>query len=278
LYAYLHDQTLRRMNQGETGTEIAETIEMPPALERAWHTRGYYGSVSHNVKAIYQRYMGWYDGNPAHLWQYPPVETARRYVEIMGGVDQVVEKARDFAARGDLRFAAELASHAVFAAPDHTPARETLAAVLERLGFGAECATCNCYLAGAYELRKGIERNPISPGGMVAALTITQLFDAIALRIDGPKAWDQHLSLAWRFTDVGERYWMELSNGALIHYPTDQDRHDADLSLSLTRRNLPKVLITGSLDGVTYEGDASVVRRLLALTDQPDPEFAVVTP
>ena len=118
LYAFLHDQTLRLMNQGLVGSEIAEVIEMPPALEAAWHTHGYYGSVSHNVKAIYQRYLGWYDGNPAHLWQHPPEAAASRYVRIIGGVDATVTRAQEFADAGDLRFAAELASHAVFAEPD----------------------------------------------------------------------------------------------------------------------------------------------------------------
>ena len=117
LYAFLHDQTLRLMNQGYIGSEIAEMIEMPPALDAAWHTHGYYGSVSHNVKAIYQRYLGWYDGNPAHLWQHPPEAAAARYVQVIGGVDATVARAREFADSGDLRFAAELASHAVFADP-----------------------------------------------------------------------------------------------------------------------------------------------------------------
>ncbi len=94
LYAYLHDQTLRLLNQGYTGIEIAETFQMPPALEKAWHTHGYYGSVSHNVKAVYQRYMGWFDGNPARLWPHPPEAIGPRYVEAMGGIDRVVEIAQ----------------------------------------------------------------------------------------------------------------------------------------------------------------------------------------
>ena len=130
------------------------TFELPPALDAAWHTHGYYGSVSHNVKAIYQRYLGWYDGNPAHLWQHPPEAAAARYVEAIGGVDATVAKAQEFADDGDLRFAAELASHAVFADPDHDAAKELLADVLTRLGYGAENATWrNCYLTGAQELR-----------------------------------------------------------------------------------------------------------------------------
>ena len=159
LYAYLHDQTLRLMNQGHTGIEIAEMIEMPPALEAAWHTHGYYGSVSHNVKAIYQRYLGWFDGNPAHLWQHPPVAAATRYVDAFGGADVVIAKAREYIDRGDLRFAAELLNHVVFADDTNTAAREVLAGVYDTLGFGAENGTWrNFYLQGAEELRNGVER------------------------------------------------------------------------------------------------------------------------
>jgi alkyl sulfatase BDS1-like metallo-beta-lactamase superfamily hydrolase len=138
LYAYLHDQTLRMMNSGYTGIEIAEMIQMPPSLAAAWNTHGYYGSVSHNVKAIYQRYMGWFDGNPAHLWQHPPQEQARRYVETIGGLDKTLQAARRYADSGDLRFAAELASHAVFAHADDKDARQLLAEILTKLGYGAE--------------------------------------------------------------------------------------------------------------------------------------------
>jgi Alkyl sulfatase dimerisation/PucR C-terminal helix-turn-helix domain/GGDEF-like domain len=142
LYAYLHDQTLRLLNQGWTGIEIAETIQMPPALQQAWHTHGYYGSVSHNVKAIYQRHLGWLDGNPAHLWEHPPVEASKRYVDCIGGVEAVVAKARGYADAGDLRFAVELLNHAVFADPDQAAgAKSLLAEVYERLGFGDSSET-----------------------------------------------------------------------------------------------------------------------------------------
>jgi alkyl sulfatase BDS1-like metallo-beta-lactamase superfamily hydrolase len=156
LYAYLHDQTLRLINQGYTGAEIAELFELPPALRRAWHTRGYYGSVSHNVKAIYQRYLGWYDGNPARLWQHPPQEAAKRYVAFMGGADAVVEKAHACYQDGDLRWAAQVLDHVLFADPGHQAARALLADVLEQLGFGSENGTWRgAYLSGALELRRG---------------------------------------------------------------------------------------------------------------------------
>src|SRR5436190_15188256 len=149
-----------------------------------------------------------------------------------------------------------------FAAPDHAGAGATLASVLERLGLGAECATWrNCYLTGAYELRNGAQQMPYSGSGLAAALTITQLFDTIGLRIDGRKAWDQHLSVLWSFTDTGERYWMELSNGALIHHPIVHSP-EADTSITVTRPDLLRILSSGALEGIAFEGDATVVQRL----------------
>ena len=156
LYAYLHDQTLRMLNQGHTGAEIAETLQMPPALDKAWHTHGYYGSVSHNVKAVYQRYMGWFDGNPARLWPHPPEALAGRYVEAIGGIDRVVELAQQAFDSGDFRWAATLLDHAVFADSEHDGARTLLADTLEQLAYGAENATWrNFFLSGATELRDG---------------------------------------------------------------------------------------------------------------------------
>jgi linear primary-alkylsulfatase len=280
LYAYLHDQTLRLMNQGLTGSEIAEVVEGPPELDRAWHTHGYYGSISHNVKAIYQRYLGWYDGNPAHLWQHPPEAAAARYVEAIGGVEATVERAKVLAEQGDLRFAAELASHAVFADPQNQGAKQVLASSLGRLGYEAECATWrNCFLMGQRELREGVFQTEVSASdpSIASAMTVTQVFDAIAIKIDGPKAWSESFSIMWHVSDGDERYRMELSNGALIHFPTTRT-DKADLSVSLTRMQLMKLLATGETGDFSLEGDAGVLKRLLSLTEDPDPNFNIVTP
>ncbi len=277
LYGYLHDQTLRLLNDGYVASEIAEMIEMPPALDAAWHTHGYYGSVSHNVKAIYQRYIGWYDGNPAHLWQQPPEEAARRYVEVIGGVDATVAAAKKYADNGDLRFAAELGSHAVFADPDNQPAREFLADVFTRLGYGSECGTWrNNYLTGAAELLAPPKETAWSPAGMAAALTITQLFDSIGIRINGPRAWDTEVSIRWHFTDTDEIYRMELSNGALIHHPTKRE-DPADLVIALTKPELVAVL-AGSTDGIQLEGDTTALQTILSLMETPNANFAIATP
>ncbi|MGH1561148.1 alkyl/aryl-sulfatase [Mumia sp. DW29H23] len=278
LYAYMHDQTLRLMNQGHTGSEIAETLQTPSSLEDAWSTHGYYGSLSHNVKAIFQRYLGWYDGNPAHLWEHTPENKASRYVELLGGVDQVVAAVRRYADAGDLRFAAELGSHAVFAEPGNAEAREALATVLETLGLGAENATWrNCYLTGAYELRGGEPTGFVSASGMASALTTTQLFDTLAIRLDGAKAAGTTASIRWELTDSAEAYRMELSNSALVHFPTKRD-DPADVTVRLTRPQLLALFGTGALEGLDTSGDASVLPTLLGLTDEPDPMFNVVEP
>jgi alkyl sulfatase BDS1-like metallo-beta-lactamase superfamily hydrolase len=278
LYAFLHDQTLRLLNQGYGPSEIAEMIEMPPALDAQWHTHGYYGTVNHDVKAIYQRYLGWWDCNPAHYWQHPPEAAAARYVETIGGIDATVAKARRYAENGDLRFAAELGSHAVFADPAHQGARALLADVLTRLGYGAEAGTWrNVFLTGALELQQPAEPVPVSAGGIIAALTITQLFDSLAIRIDGKRAWDTTASIRWHFTDTGEAYRMELSNGALTHHPTSRE-DPADLVVTLTRPQLLAMLGGAGTDGVRFDGDPKIFATIAGLTDQPDPAFAIVTP
>ncbi|HEX5295519.1 MAG TPA: alkyl sulfatase dimerization domain-containing protein, partial [Streptosporangiaceae bacterium] len=231
-----------------------------------------------NIKAIYQRYLGWYDGNPAHLWQHPPEAAATRYVQAIGGLNATIARARAFADAGDLRFAAELASHAVFADPSSEPARTLLAGVLTRLGHGSECATWrNNYLTGARELGGPIADTAVSAAGMAAALTVTQLFDSLAIRIDGKRAWDTTASIRWHFTDTGETYRMELSNGALTHHPTTRT-DPADLTVTLTRPQLLGMLGEADTDGVQFDGDPKIFTTIAGLTDQPDPAFAIVTP
>ncbi|GAA1090550.1 alkyl/aryl-sulfatase [Nocardiopsis metallicus] len=279
LYAYLHDQTLRLINQGYVGMEIAEHLRIPPGLEREWHTRGYHGSVSHNVKAIYQRYMGWFDGNPAHLWEHPPEEAARRYVECMGGIDEVVRKADGYRDRGDLRFAATLLNHAVFTDPGHARARAALAGVYERLGFGSESATWrNFYLQGAAELRRGKPDLPPNLGtGMGAALSVDQLFESVAIRVNGPKAWEEYFVIDWVFTDLDTTYRTTLSNGALT--TREKPRWgEPDLTITLNKFRLLRLLAGKGTEGMSFSGDEQLLDRLLGLLDQPDPTFDIVTP
>ena len=277
LYAYLHDQTLRMLNAGLTGSEIAEAMVLPPALERAWHARGYYGSVSHNVKAIYQLYMGWYDGNPAHLWQHPPEEAGKRYVAAMGGADAVVAIARKASDEGDYRWAAEILNHVLFADRAHAAAKALQADTFEQLGFGAENGTWRSeFLAGATELRKGTFGTPAATASpdLLAALTPEQVFDAIAIRVDGPRAAPETLSIGVVLTDAGTSYRLDLRNGVLIHHEAPTD--GADLVLRLPKAALPG-LLAGSTEGIAIDGDPRVLSRLVALLEAPDPDFNIVT-
>jgi alkyl sulfatase BDS1-like metallo-beta-lactamase superfamily hydrolase len=275
------------LNQGLVGAEIAETIQLPPALENAWNARGYYGSVSHDVKAIYQRYLGWFDGNPAHLWEHPPVEKAKRYVDFMGGADAVVEKARPAFESGDYRWVAEVLNHVVFAEPEHAGARELLADTYEQLGYGSENGTWrDFFLSGATELRDGAFGTPTVAAApdIVGALTPAMLFDALAIQVDGPRAWNERFTIDVVLTDVGERYRLRLANGALT-YSAAAQRGDADVTITTTRRALPALALGGGLaperlaaSGTVITGDAGVLQTLAGLLDPGDPDFAIVTP
>jgi alkyl sulfatase BDS1-like metallo-beta-lactamase superfamily hydrolase len=287
MYAYLHDQTLRLMNQGLVGAEIAEQMEMPPALARQWHTHGYYGSVSHNVKAVYQRYLGWYDGNPAHLWTHPPVEAATRYVDAMGGTDAATAVAQRAFDAGDYRWAAEVLNHVLFADEHHDAARALQADTLEQLGFGSENGTWrDVYLSGAHELRFGSFGTPttVDAPDIIHALSVEQVIDAIAVRIDGPKAWDEHLVMSWVVTDLDEVHVTELRHGVLTRRRAEAPT-TGGTTFTLTRRVMVEALTGGVdvpaaiMDGtIGVDGDPMVLARLRDVVARLDPGFAIVTP
>ncbi|MGC5171817.1 alkyl/aryl-sulfatase [Microbacterium sp. DT81.1] len=281
LYAYLHDQTLRLINQGYQGAEIAELIQLPPALENAWSTHGYYGSVSHNVKAIYQRYMGWFDGNPTRLWPHPPAEQAKRYVEALGGLDRVVELAQAAFDAGDFRWAATLLDHAIFTEEHHAATRALLADTLEQLGYGAENGTWrNFFLSGATELRDGNFGTPTatSAPAIVAQLTPEQLFDALAISVNGPKAWDLDLSINVVFTDLDAAYRLTLRNGVLIQRKAEIDP-GATATITTTKPRLLAVMAGDvSSPGLDITGDATALSTLMGVLDQGDPAFNIVVP
>ena len=282
LYAYLHDQTLRQLNQGFTGIEIAETFSMPPALENAWHARGYYGSVSHNVKAVYQRYMGWFDGNPGRLWPHPPEAIGPRYVAAMGGLDRVVEIAAQAFDEGDFRWAATLLDHAIFTDENHAGARQLYADTLEQLAYGAETATWrNFFLAGATELRDGNFGTPTATSTTMAAqLSPEQMFDVLAISVNGPRAWDLDLAIDVTFVDTATNYRLTLRNGVLVYRKVDADEQTAQAALRLATKVRLLSLAAGDTTspGVEILGDAAVLAQLVDVLDKPDPGFDIVTP
>ncbi len=282
MYAYLHDQTLRLLNRGYTGIEIAEQFHIPPGLEQAWNTHGYYGSVNHNVKAVYQRYLGWFDGNPANLWQHPPEASAPRYVEFMGGADTVVAKARKSFEDGDYRWAAEVLNHVIFAQPDHAEALALQADTFEKLGFAAESGPWrNFYLSGAMELRSGNFGTPTAASGkdIAANLQPEMFLDALAIQLDAQKVWDLDITLRWVFGD--ERFLTRLHNGVLLR---DHDKPDVAAAATVTVPDGVLVyLATGDLPGaqaagLAVDGDPGALIGVLGALSPPDPNFNIVTP
>ena len=222
LYRYIHDQSIRLANAGHTMEEAAEELELPASLSDEFACREYYGTVSHNVKAVYQRYLGWFDGNPAHLEPHPPVEAARRYVDFMGGADAVLARARESFEQGDYRWVAQVVNHVVFADPDNGAARELQADALEQLGYQAESGPWRSfYLTGALELREGV-----APGStmadapnldLLAALTAEMVLHVVGVRVHGPRADGRVIELDVVFTDVDESFALTVAHGALSH-------------------------------------------------------------
>src|SRR5215470_11732076 len=288
LYKFLHDQTVRLMNHGEKAAEIAERLALPKGLASTWHVRGYYGTLSHNAKSVYQRYLGWYDANPASLNPLPPVERGRKYVEYMGGADAVIRRAREDLARGEYRFVAEAMSHVVFADPANAEARQLGADALEQLGYAAESATWrNAYLLGALELRQGVPattaRAPVSPD-VVRAMSLDLFFDYLGVRIDGEKAEGRRIVVNWVFTDLDRRYVATLDNCALT-YLADRSSDAADATVTLERASLNTVVLRELTFGdavarglVRVEGDAAKVAELFGLLDDFRLMFEVLEP
>lgn len=291
LYAFLHDQTLRFMNEGLTGIEIAERMELPLRLQEAWHAQGFYGSVSHNVKAIYQRYMTWFDGNPAHLWEHPPTEAAKRYVFCMGGVEEVIQKAKKFQEEGDLRFAVTILNHAVFTDPENREAKDLLAFMYESLGYGCENGPWrNFYISGAMELRGFRPEKNVLTGqtGMSEALSLHHLFASLAVRLDGFRAQELDFVLDLFVMDRDEHCRLIISNGALIHRTGRQVCNKPSLEKASFSGTLsfPKLMqaLTNNEKGqegdifVEEHGDRSYWQRFLSLLVTPNPAFNIIVP
>lgn len=288
LYKFAHDQTIRLMNHGLTATEIAETIKPPASLEGAWHTRGYYGHIRHNVKAIYQKYLGWYDANPVHLDPLPPVEAGKKYVEYMGGAAAILDRALADFAKGEFRFVAQAVSHLVFADPDNAAARALLADTFEQLGYAAESATWrNAYLFGAQELRQGMPNappRPPMPRETLAALRTGQLWDVLSVRLNGPKAEGKHIVLNWSFSDTGETFMLTLENCALTYLEGAQAA-TADAGFTLARATLDEVIAKQTsfpeavaAGKITFTGNAMRLAELMALMDEFPRMFEIVEP
>lgn len=289
MYKYLHDETLRLANHGMTPREIAEEICLPDVLAKQFWNRDYYGTVSHNVKAIYQLYFGWFDGNPANLNPLPPVESAKRYVAYMGGVAEILKKAEQSYEEGDYRWVAEVLNHVVFAEPEFRPARELLARACTQMGYQAESGPWrDFYLTGAQELRNGTPdiEIPFSLGSldMVKAIPAGLLFDLLAVQLNGPKAVSHDLVLAFKFDDLGEEFIVKIRNGVL-NWQAGCEVDDVQVSVSAVRdiwdHFFSGLCTLGDLladDRVHITGDVAVLKEMFGLMDRFDVFFSIVEP
>ena len=288
LYKYIHDQTIRLANEGYTPKEIAEQIELPESLRTVFFNRGYYGTLRHNSKAVYQAYFGWYDANPANLNPLPPREAGMHYVEFMGGAENILTKAQASYEKGEYRWVAQVLNHLVFAEPGNVKAKELLARAYDQLGFQAEAGPWrNAYLTGADELRHGEPEKGIDLMDFYDVLKKTDLsyfFDSMAVRLNGPKAGEKQMSINVIFTDLHESHVLSLENGVLHHKKAAPDpkanatvkvTHELFLQMLSGLAGIKDTIFSDELD---TSGSQIDLVRFLMLFDKPKGLFPIVTP
>ena len=287
VYAFLHDQTVRLMNKGLNGDEIAARLKLPAALEKEWFNRPYYGSLSFNARAVYQFYMGWYDGNPAHLAPMPPADAGKRYVAAMGGAARVQGMAQTAYDSGDYVWAVELLNRVVMADAGNVPAKQLLAGCYEQLGWQSENAIWrNMYLSGARELQGGVAasmRPSNAQTQTIANLPTASVFDLMAVRLDADKVGAGHLRLAFIFPERNEKTYVTVENGVLIHQAIAAPG-TVDATLTLSRTDFLASVFAGvslepkiSSGQAKVEGDSSAFAKLVSWMDRPVPNFPLVT-
>lgn len=287
-YKYIHDQTLRLAARGLTPREIADEIVLPEALRQSFPNRGYYGTLKHNAKAVYQRYFGWYDANPANLDPLPPTAAATRYVDMMGGANKVLESARAYFEEGDYRWVAEVLNHLVFAEPDNEEAAALLAATYDQLGYQAESGPWrDVYLTAALELRQGAPETGVGIDDavdLIRATPVSEFMQLLGAVLDGQKADGKTFTLTINFTDLQEVHTLELAN-AVLHHRTGKAATEADATIDITHALFVRML-TGSAgareilfsDDVSVSGSRLELVKFFALLDSPEPVFEIVRP
>ncbi|WP_111493458.1 MULTISPECIES: alkyl/aryl-sulfatase [Marinobacter] len=287
LYKYINDQTLRLANQGYNMIEAAEMIELPDELDQYWPSHGYYGSLNHNVKATWNFYLGWFDGNPARLHPLPPVEAGDKFVEYMGGADAILEKAQKDYDEGNYRWVAQVLDKLVMAQPDNQEAKDLMAAAFTQMGYQAESGPWrNFYLSGAKELRQGVKVLPMpntSSPDIVKSMPMEMFFDFLAVHVDGEKAAGKTIVMNIELPDLDKRYGLVLENAVLNYYAEPQD--EADLSISVTRENFNKVIMGQSslqdlieAGDATIDGNSSQFDEFRSTLVEFDPWWPIVTP
>ncbi len=289
-YKYMHDQTLHHANMGATMNELPGLIEMPASLVNQWGTHGYYGSMSHNVRAVYNFYLGYFDGNPANLNPIPPVEASVKYVQLMGGEDKVLAAGKQAYEAGEYRWAAELLNHLIFANPDSQEAKNLQADVLEQMGYQAENGPWrNFYLTGAFELRNGIKKNrtaKTSSPQIIANMSMELIFGYMGIQLDTEKAAGKKITLNWILTDVDEKYTLFLENSVLNHWPNSEvDNPDATIIMERTTLDaflLGQIKMEEAIKSgkIKIKGDAKQFMTVLGCLDNLNNYFYfnIVTP
>jgi alkyl sulfatase BDS1-like metallo-beta-lactamase superfamily hydrolase len=282
MYKYLHDQTVRMINNGMTMREIAEEIELPESIGRYWFNREYYGTLSHNSKAIYQHYVGWYDANPANLNRHTPVTAASRYVEALGGPERTIALARNAFDEGDYRWSSELLNHLIFAHPEMAEARALQADSFEQMGYQAESAMWrSAYLSAAAELRAGETASHSSAAGMQGGIPLENLLNLAAVRLDPALSDGDEIVLAVRDSESGERRVVTLRHDVLVQRISDDP---ADVQITATADAIGQLIGGSSLAALeaagdmTVEGDRATVERLVSYLPAPKSGFNIVTP
>lgn len=288
LYKYMHDQSLRLANQGYNMVDLAENLKLPDSLAKEWYNRGYYGSLNHNTKSVYNFYLGWFSGNPSTLHPLATVEASKKEVEYMGGADAILEKAKKDYDQGNYRWAAQVLNYVVFAEPSNTQAKKLLADTLEQLGYQSENGTWrNFYLTGAMELRNGVHpvaaANAASPD-MISAMPIESFFDYLAIKLNGLKAAENPMSINLEIPDQNQKFNLQIKNGVLNYFEKKQD-DKANLSLKIDRKDFNKVILGQiSMDDLvkenklSIEGNKADFQKFLTLFDQFNPWFNLVEP
>ncbi len=287
IYKFTHDQSVRLMNQGYNGEEISEMLKLPPELDGNWSTRGYYGTLRHNSRAIYQRYMGWYNGNPSDLNNLPQEQAAKKYMDFMGGEEAVLKKAKASFDKGEYRWVAEVMKHAVFANPKSEPSKLLLADALEQLGYQAESGPWrSVYLQGAYELRNGV---PTAGGTQTAtpdtirAMTPEMLFDYLAVRLNAEKATGKTFNINVNFTDINSKHTLSVENAVLNHTSKQVKNADVTLSLPISVMHAIQLNETTFDEGINsgkikVQGKKKVFDDFMTMLDTFHFWFNIVTP
>ena len=267
VYKFMHDQTLLYINQGYTSTEIANMIELPEALNKVWYTRQYYGTLKHNVKAIYQKYMGWYDANPVHLDELEPTEYAKKLVEYLGDADKVLEMAKSDYEKGEYQWVAQITNTLVYADPENEQAKYLCADALEQLGYQAESgAWRNAYLVAASELRNGTDMYPPSAvtgsGSTAQQMDMQTTLDYMGIMLDSTKLADKSFTINLQVTN-DQNYLLKVHHGVLLYYPDEQDEN-ADITITTKKAGILAIAACNE-DGISkliesVEGDQELYK------------------